>query len=98
MNRMIKEEYPMMDLFERTLDLVCIVDKPGWFIKVNPAVVKTLGYSEEELFARPVSELIHPDDKEATASRRNSLLDNIPLINFQNSYISKTGRIVWMEW
>lgn len=95
---MTNEQYPMLDLFERTLDLVCIVDKAGWFKKVNPAVVRTLGYSEEELFSRPVSELIHPDDRKITASRRKNLLNNIPLLNFQNRYISKTGAVIWLEW
>lgn len=92
------EEYPMLDLFERTPDLVCIVDKPGWFKKVNPAVLKTLGYSLEELLARPVSALIHADDRKTTADRRNDLLNNKPLLNFQNRYISKSGNIVWLEW
>lgn len=95
---MTREEYPMLDLFERTLDLVCIVNKAGWLKKVNPAVIKTLGYSEEELFARPVSALIHPDDRESTAGRRAQLLNNIPLLNFQNRYISKAGAVVWLEW
>lgn len=92
------EDYPMLDLFEKTLDLVCIVNKEGWFKKVNPAVVHTLGYSEEELMASPVSGLIHPDDREMTAKRRNDLLDSKPLVNFQNRYVSKSGSIVWLEW
>ncbi len=95
---MIMEEYPMLDLFERTPDLVCIVDKKGWFKKINPAVAKTLGYSKEELFRRPVSKLIHPDDQEVTAARRNQLLNDVPLRNFQNRYITKAGTIVWLEW
>lgn len=95
---MVNEEYRMLDLFERTMDLVCIVDKQGWFKKVNPAVVETLGYTEEELFARPVSALIHPDDAEITASKRKLLLNNEPLLNFQNRYLTKNGGFVWLEW
>ncbi|MGZ3845726.1 MAG: PAS domain-containing sensor histidine kinase [Flavisolibacter sp.] len=94
----MREDYPMLDLFEKTLDLVCIVDKAGRFKKVNPAVIKTLGYTEEELFAHPVSVLIHPDDREMTAKRRTDLLNDKPLLNFQNRYISKKGAIVWLEW
>ena len=95
---MIHEEYPFLELFDRTLDLVCIVGKEGWFKKVNPAVINTLGYTQEELFARPVSALIHPDDREITARRRSDLLNNKPLLNFQNRYVAKTGAIVWLEW
>jgi PAS domain S-box-containing protein len=95
---MKNQDLPMLDLFDRTPDLVCIVDKPGWFKKVNPAVVSTLGYTQEELFARPVSALIHPDDREITSARRTRLLNQEPLLNFQNRYIAKNGNIVWLEW
>ncbi|HYC27782.1 MAG TPA: PAS domain S-box protein [Chitinophagaceae bacterium] len=88
----------MLDLFEKTLDLVCVVNKDGWFRKINPAVVNTLGYSYEELLSMPVSDLIHPDDRGMTATRRTDLLNNIPLLNFQNRYIAKSGNIVWLEW
>lgn len=94
----MNEVYPMLDLFDKTLDLVCVVNKSGWFVKVNPAVVYTLGYSEEELMAQPVSVLIHPDDREVTAKKRNDLLNNKPLLNFQNRYVSKRGNTVWLEW
>ena len=90
--------YLMWNLFERTLDLVCITNRAGWFQKVNPAVIKTLGYSEEELFSQPVSVLIHPEDREATGTARNKLLNNEPLINFQNRYIAKDGKTVWLHW
>lgn len=95
---MSEKSYPMLDLFERTLDLVCIVDKEGWLKKINPAVEKALGYSGKELYARPVATLIHPDDREMTAKRRSDLLMGKPLLNFQNRYISKGGAIVWLEW
>lgn len=88
----------MLDLFEKTLDLVCIVSRDGWFRKINPAVVNTLEYSYEELFSMPVSNLIHPDDRATTAMRRAELLNNTPLLNFQNRYIAKSGAIVWLEW
>lgn len=88
----------VMDLFERTPDLVCIVNKKGWFLKVNQAVVQTLGYTEQELFAQPVSAFIYPDDKEMTGLKRTSLLDGGPLLNFQNRYVSKSEEIVWLEW
>ena len=93
-----EEEFLMLNLFERTLDLVCITNRAGWFQKVNPAVIKTLGYSEDELFSQPVSILIHPDDREATRTARNKLLNNEPLINFQNRYIAKDGNTIWLQW
>src|SRR6476660_6848284 len=88
----------LISLFEKTPDLVCIVDKPGWFIDINQAVENTLGYTREELFAQPVSFFIHPEDREKTAARRFELLEEKPLLNFQNRYVTKSGSYVWLEW
>ncbi len=91
-------EFEMLDFFEMTPDLVCIVSKEGYFRKVNPAVINKFGYSEDELFSRPVSSLIHPDDREVTSRERNKLLQGNALINFQNRYLTKNGKVVWLEW
>ena len=73
----------LSNMFERTFDLVCIVDRKGWFKHVNPAVIKTLGYSREELFSKPVAARIHPDDTALTRAVREKLLNNEPLVNFK---------------
>lgn len=85
-------------LFEMTPDLVCIVNKEGWFKKINPAVSKTLGFTEEELYSNPVASFIHPDDKDMTRLMRSKLLQNQPLLNFQNRYLTRSGSFVWLEW
>jgi len=49
-----ENELEMFTFFEKTPVLVCIAGKDGYFRKVNPAVVSKLGYSIEELFAKPI--------------------------------------------
>jgi PAS domain S-box-containing protein len=88
----------LFTLFEMTPDLVCIAGKDGFFRKVNPAVIDTLGYSQQELFATPIATFIHPDDKQITSERRGQLLQGQHLLNFQNRYVTKSGEIVWLEW
>lgn len=84
--------------FELTPDLVCVVNREGYFKKINHAVSEKLGYSKEELMASPVATFIHPDDKEITAAQRVKLLSGKPLINFQNRYVSKSGSVIWLHW
>jgi len=84
--------------FELSPDLLCIAGYDGYFKKINPAVSKTLGYTNEELFASPISSFIHPDDKVLTARRRSALTDGEPLLNFENRYIAKSGAIIWLSW
>jgi len=84
--------------FEVVPDLLCIAGFDGYFKKINPAVCKVLGYSEGELFASPISDFIHPDDKERTAEKRAALLQGRSLLNFENRYITKDGAVVWLSW
>jgi len=91
-------DFDMLAFFEMTPDLVCIASKEGYFKKVNPAVPEKLGYTMEELFSRPISSFIHPEDFEQTKLTRGELLEGKALINFQNRYITKTGNIIWLQW
>jgi len=91
-------EQQMFTFFEQTPDLVCIASKDGFFKKINPAVPAKLGYTKEELFLKPISSFVHPEDKAITATTRQNLLEGQALINFQNRYIAKDGSIVWLEW
>jgi PAS domain S-box-containing protein len=88
----------LLTLFEMTPDLVCLAGKDGYFIDINPAVPATLGYSREELFARPIFDFLYPGDLESTANTRNKMLEGEALVNFQNRYVTKSGKLVWLEW
>ena len=84
--------------FDLSPDLLCIAGFDGYFKKINPSVSKLLGYTEEELFSKPISEFIYIDDRNITAAHRNELTKNGLLQNFENRYVSKTGEIVWLAW
>jgi PAS domain S-box-containing protein len=90
--------FELFTLFEMTPDFVCIAGRDGYFKKVNPAVLAALGYSTEELYARPISSFIHPDDLALTSRVRQTLLNGKTLLNFQNRYITKAGVVIWLEW
>jgi PAS domain S-box-containing protein len=91
-------EFEGFSFFEMTPDLVCVANKEGFFKKVNNAVIDKLGYTREELFSRPISSFIHPDDKDLTSHRRANLLKGEVLLNFENRYVTKNGEIIWLEW
>lgn len=84
--------------FELSPDLLCIAGYDGYFKKINPAVAKTLGYTMEELYSRPVNDFVHPDDQELTAKVRNELTRLKPLFHFENRYLTKSGETIWLSW
>ncbi|HVW15708.1 MAG TPA: PAS domain S-box protein [Mucilaginibacter sp.] len=92
------DNYSLEFFFELSPDLLCIAGFDGYFKKINPAVSKTLGYTEEELFSRPINSFVHPDDQHVTEYRRNLIRKGTPLLNFENRYLTKTGEIVWLTW
>jgi PAS domain S-box-containing protein len=84
--------------FEISEDLLVISGYDGYLRKVNSAVLKTLGYTEEELLASPVQDFIHPDDRSSTTQKRDGLREGKSLLNFENRYLTKNGEIVWLSW
>jgi PAS domain S-box-containing protein len=90
--------FELLPFFEMTPDLVCIANKEGYFKKVNKATIDKLGYTEEELFTKPIFTFMHPDDRERTGAERQKLLNGSPMINFQNRYLKKSGEIIWLDW
>jgi PAS domain S-box-containing protein len=98
--RRVRLQEELDNIFNLTLDLVCIADiKDARFTKVNPAFNRVLGYSEEELLGRPFLEFVHPEDREATVKiLRERLSRGEAVINFINRYACKDGSYRWLEW
>ncbi len=96
----LKDTFDLDLFFNLTPDLVCIAGYDGFFKKINAAVSKTLEYTDEELMGRLISSFVHEDDRAITAKTRNQIIirDNKPLIDFENRYITKSGKIVWLAW
>src|SRR5437763_1197032 len=86
-------------LFEMTSDLLATISLDGRFTLLNPAWEQALGWSREQLMARPMHELIHPDDVEQTlalvlaGSRHPAHLEN-----FTNRYRHRDGSWRWLLW
>lgn len=85
--------------FTLSLDLLCIADFSGKFIRVNQAFQETLGYSEEELLARPFFDFIHPDDLAATAAEMEKYRSmGSPTLHLENRYRHKDGSWRQLSW
>ena len=84
--------------FNQSFDCLCIANFEGYFVDINPGFVSLLGYSKEELMSKKISEFIYAEDREPTAQKRQKLLENVPLVNFENRYVSKSGKLVWLHW
>ena len=84
--------------FQLSIDLLCIAGIDGRFRRLNPAWETTLGWSVEELCARPWLDFVHPDDHEATQQQGAKLADGRVVIRFENRYRCKDGSYRWLVW
>ena len=91
-------EYHFDNFFNISADFICIAGFDGYFKRINPAVSKLLGYSEEELYAKPISSFVYEPDRKITIETREQVYKNNPLLNFENRYLTKSGAIVWLSW
>jgi PAS domain S-box-containing protein len=83
-------------MFERTPAGIAMADSDGRYVQANPAFLRMLGYSAEELTRKSVGELTHPEDAGQTGrifadlvqGRRNQA-------DFDQRYIDRNGRVIW---
>ncbi|HVR29174.1 MAG TPA: ATP-binding protein [Thermoanaerobaculia bacterium] len=90
--------YDAETLFDLSLDLLCIAGVDGRFRKVNPAFERILGWSRDQLLARPFYDLVHPEDLEATRQEVGKLARGIPTVSFENRYRCADGSYRHLLW
>lgn len=93
-----KKSEELEHYFTSALDLLCIADTDGYFLKLNPEWEETLGYPMTELVGRKFLELVHPDDMEGTLQALSTLSAQNSVLNFTNRYRHKDGSYRWIEW
>lgn len=92
----LKQRYELF--FRDSLDLLCLASLEGRFLQVNPAWVRALGYTEDELMGRPFLEFVHPDDRQKTMEETLRLGQGESTVGFENRYRCKDGSYRWLLW
>jgi PAS domain S-box-containing protein len=92
------DEHELALFFNQSHDLLCIAGFDGYFKLLNPAWTIRLGWSLEELAARPLLDFVHPDDLEATRAEVEALARGREANLFENRYRHLNGSYRWLQW
>ena len=84
--------------FSLTTNIMCTSVRPGYFNRVNRAMMDLLEYAELELNSLPVTHFIHPDDLEALRQMNSQLNSENSVTDFENRYVTKSGKAKWISW
>jgi PAS domain S-box-containing protein len=89
---------PENRFFVLSIDMLCIAHFSGYFLRLNPAWEKTLGFTREELQSKPMFEFVHPDDSERTLDQNRRVRAGGQALAFENRYLCKNGSYKWLLW
>ncbi len=81
-----------------SVDMFCIAGFDGFFKNLNPSWEKALGFTTEELMAKPYLGFIHPEDRQATVAEADHLKNREVTFEFENRYLCKDGSYKWLLW
>lgn len=95
----IKSRNELENIFNLSIDLICIADLDGNLVKTNPSFQSVLGLSETMLKEKRIQDFIFSSDTELEVE---ALLmgtqDDDTVVHYQNSYKSKNGEEIWLSW
>lgn len=84
--------------FALARDMLCTANLDGYLTHVNDAWQRCLGWTREELTARPFLDFVHPDDRERTVQEWTLAEESDDPLRFTNRYRAKDGTWRWIEW
>lgn len=78
--------------------LMSVTGFDGFFKMLNPAWERVLGFSVDELCAKPYLELVHPDDRDKATDEALEIRGGETVFRFRNRYRCKDGSYRWLAW
>jgi PAS domain S-box-containing protein len=79
-------------------DLLGVSNFEGYFVSLNPAWTRLLGWTEHEIKSMHVNEMRHPDDSSNAIAGRAQLARGVPTVRMENRFRHKDGSWRWLQW
>lgn len=84
--------------FSLATDLLCITNREGQLLRVNPAFIQAVGRPERELAGHRLFDFLNEADKQRTADHIASAASHSANSVLENRLLCATGEWRWLEW
>ena len=95
--RRVRVEKERDQLFDLSLDLLCVIDLDGRFGRCNPAFERVLGHDPESLPGCSLIDFVHPEDVSETLAMLRRLAGGEP-VRFETRCRCADGSYKWLMW
>lgn len=85
-------------IFDRSLDVICVLDGRLHFAQVSKACVQLFGYQPDELKGRSALDLLPPEDRGKALEGFRRILDGAPPQLLESRAVRKDGSVANMVW
>lgn len=97
-NEDVQRAFPLDIFLSVSLDMLCIADPEGRFVRVNAEFSRILGYAIEDIEGTPLIDFVHPEDVSSTLEAVRFLNSGKPVPDFINRYRAKSGEYRYLQW
>lgn len=97
-NEDVERAFPLNIFLSVSLDILCIIDADGKFVRVNGEFSKILGYEIADIEGMNIIDFIHPEDLPSTLEAVRVLNAGDALPYFINRYRTKSGEYRFLQW
>ncbi|NHZ92646.1 PAS domain S-box protein [Massilia sp. CCM 8733] len=85
-------------MWRLSTDIMLVADFNAGIVAVNPAFSWVLGWDADTVLGQSFMELVHPDDRAATAQQVESLGTGAATFRFENRYRRRDGGYSTLSW
>jgi len=93
-----KSQRALRKIMDSSVDVICIIDKAGYFLKVGAASLKIWGYTPDELAGTHSGSLVFSEDQELTRQVFLQIMEGLEVTYFENRFCCKDGTLIPLIW
>ena len=84
-------------VFERSSNGISLADMDEGIVDINPALCQMLGYSQEELWGKRLTDYIYPEDLTTDLEYQQIVVENRDRFKKELRFQHKDGSLVWTD-